>query len=132
MVLQGTYLADINYTGQLGNQTDGAKADVVSVTGNVDLTGATLALTGTDAPAAAGSHYAIKLFEVDAGHTITGNWGSITLNGSGLAPNQSVVRWGNAYYLVPEPASFALLGLGSLLLLRRPGRRRGRAAAGGR
>ncbi len=116
-----------------GLQNDGAVADLVHVTGAVDLTGMAFDLTGTQTGIpAAGTHYAIKLFQSDmlvAGYTadVQSNYHGTVL---GLASYQSIVTWnGKDFYLVPEPASFALLGLGSLLLLRRPTRRRGRAVA---
>jgi len=71
-----------------------------------------------------------RRFAAGAGWTGTSDNAAptFTLSAAQLAAGETVVKWGNAYYLVPEPASFALLGLGSLLLLRRPSRRRGRAA----
>ncbi len=124
--LNGTYLADINLTNATGYAADGSAGDLISITGDLDLTsGMVFDLRGTNAPPAAGSHYAIKLLEFSGTGTLPDNY---TVTGLDLASGQSVVRWGNAYYLVPEPASFALLALGSLLLLRRPTRRRGRTA----
>ena len=85
-------------------------------------------MQGTNASApASGSHYAIKFLSwTTAGSGLVADGANATVAGGFLNADQSVIRWGNAYYLVPEPASFALLGLGSLLLLRRPTRRRGR------
>ena len=121
-MITGTYLFDVNYgTAATGDET----GDLLNITGasSMDLTGATFQL-GAQLNAAnlpkVGTNYAIKIFDCGA----TSPTGTPTF--AGLAANQTVVCWGNAYYLVPEPASFALLAMGSLLLLRRPTRRRGR------
>lgn len=120
--LGGTYLFDVDYGTQTG--------DVLAISGasSVDLAGGTFQLgTAIGAAPAAGSHYAIKLFDSDLAVIGTpagqSNYAGTT---SGLAADQSIVTWdgGKSYYLVPEPGSFVLLGLGCLLLLRRPSRRR--------
>lgn len=121
----GTYLADLNLNGETGIQDDATLGDLISVAGDVDFTGAKLTLAGANNAPALGSHYAIKLFEWTGTATgATSDWNRSNI--TGLMGGQSVVRWGNAYYLVPEPSSLAVLCLGSLILLRRPSSRRGR------
>ncbi len=123
-VLAGTYLFDVNYATLTG--------DVLSITGatSVNITAGTFTLgtiTAGSIPTA-GSNYRIKLFESNVAVAGASAGQSNLTNVSGLAPGQSIVTWdgGKSYYLVPEPASAALLSLGCLLLLRRPTRRRGR------
>ncbi len=119
--LSGTYLFDVDYGTNTG--------DVLNITGAtaLDINGGTFELgTALGATPAAGSHYAIKIFESNVADATTAPGQSNFTNVSGLASHQSIVTWdgGKTYYLVPEPGSFALLALGSFLLLRRPSRRR--------
>ncbi len=126
--LSGTYQFDVDYAGA-------GSADLLNITGatTVDTSGLTFALGAHSAPPAAGSSYYIKIFESNVADAAYAAPGQHNLIGSvpgtnGLASYQSIVTWdnGKTFYLVPEPASFALLAMGSLLLLRRPTRRRGR------
>jgi len=109
--------------------------------GELDLTGSNQSLTGIDSKiklgqqlnvASAGSNYAIKLIDF----TGATNIGTIPADGSqlvgytptnGLLYGQAIIRRGGAFYLVsivPEPGTIALLGVGCLILLRRPSKRR--------
>ncbi len=121
--LNGTYVFDVDY-GDLGGGDE--TGDLLSFTGDVDLTGAVFQIGEEFGHTVAGEHYYIKIFE--SANTPTGGPPVFQLSAAALARGESVVTWdgGKTYYLVPEPASFALLALGSLLLLRRPSRRRGR------
>jgi len=121
--LNGTYVFDVDYADLgAGDET----GDLLSFTGPVDLTNAVFQIGEEFGHTVAGENYAIKIFE--SATQPTGGTPTFVLSAAALARGESVISWdgGKTYYLVPEPASFALLGLGSLLLLRRPSRRRGR------
>lgn len=130
-VISGTYIFDVNYSTLTG--------DLIDVTGGagttLDLSGAsfTLGTVTAGSPSTAAPNYLIKLLQWNINDTLIGVVadGDTVVAGTagGLSIGQSIVRQGNAYYLIPEPASCVLLSLGSLLLLRRPSRRRGRAEA---
>ncbi len=128
-VLTGTYLFDVDYGAAASGDETG---DLISITGatSVAIAGGKFQLNAVGgATPAAGAHYRIKLFEsnvaVNGAPAGQSNYAGTVL---GLASYQSIVTWdgGKSYYLVPEPASFALLGLGCLLLLRRPSSRSSR------
>ncbi len=126
--LNGTYVFDIDY-GESGLEDDFGDLLDFSGAASVNLTDFVFELGVEWNAANAGTDYAIKIFQSDVAAI-----GTFTISNLGAGQTVSSTDGGYTYYLrytlVPEPAGFAMLGLGSLLLLRRPNRRRrGRHAA---